>query len=73
MDSGATPAVRTDPVTGRKLFNTRAQPAGRIAGAGYSVVADAAKLTLPEARAGTAFDAEKQARYREFTEERRGC
>ena len=72
MASQATPAVRIDSATGRKLFNTRAEPAGDIVGKGYSVVTDADKLELPELRDRVSFDAAQQARYREYTDERRG-
>ncbi len=69
-----TTAIRTDPVTGRKLFNTRAAKAtDKIAGKGYSVVTDAALTTLPEFPPGATFNAEEQARYRQFKEARRGA
>ena len=42
-------AVRTDPATGLKIFNTRAAKASEnIAGKGYSTVDDEALTTLPE-------------------------
>ena len=69
-----TPAIRIDPATGRKLFATRAAKATeRIAGKGYSAVADEALKTLPPPPAGAKFDAEEQAKYREFKESRRGA
>ncbi len=69
-----TPAIRIDETTGLKAFNTRAAKASeRIAGKGYSPVADQALITLPEAPPGAVFNAEEQARYREFKESRRGA
>jgi cyclohexanone monooxygenase len=68
-----TAAIRTDPNTGLKLFNTRAAKASdRIAGKGYSIIADTALTTLPELPPGATFNAEEQARYRAFKEVRRG-
>jgi cation diffusion facilitator CzcD-associated flavoprotein CzcO len=73
MASGSTPAVRIDPATGRKLFNTRAEKASdRITGKGYDVVDDPAKLTLPEIKRDAEFDADEKARYREFNDVRQG-
>jgi cyclohexanone monooxygenase len=67
-------AVTIDPATGLKQFNTRASLAtDRIQGKGYSVIDDEALTTLPEAPPGAAFNAEEQARYREFKEARRGA
>src|SRR5215469_3120886 len=69
-----TAAVRTDPATGRKLFATRAAKASdRIAGKGYSVVADAALTTLPDPPPGAVFNPEEQARYRAFKDARFGA
>ena len=68
-----TSAIRIDPASGLKLFNTRAAKASdKIAGQGYSVIADAALKTLPELPSGATFNAEEQARYRDFKEARRG-
>ena len=65
------PAIRIDPSTGRKLFATRAAKAtDKIAGKGYSIVEDEALKTLPPAPPGAIFDAEEQAKYREFKEAR---
>ena len=70
----ATASVSIDPATGLKIFNTRASLAtDRIQGKGYSVVEDEALTTLPEAPPGAAFNAEEQAKYREFKEARRGA
>ena len=45
----------------------------KIAGTGYSVTDDASLKALPEQPAGAVFDAEEQAKYREFKEARRGA
>ncbi|MGD9802899.1 MAG: flavin-containing monooxygenase [Hyphomicrobiaceae bacterium] len=67
-------AIRSDPATGRKVFNTRAVKASdRIAGKGYSIVTDEALRTLPPPPPGAAFNAEEQRRYREFKEARAGA
>ena len=67
-------AIRTDPKSGLKIFDTRAAMAtDRIAGKGYSVVTDAALTTLPELPPGATFNAEEQAKYRDFKEARRGA
>ncbi len=67
-------AVRIDPETGLKVFNTRAAKASeKIAGKGYSVLADQKLKQLPELPPGATFDAEEQAKYREFKEARRGA
>ncbi|MCB1738943.1 MAG: hypothetical protein KDK91_01130, partial [Gammaproteobacteria bacterium] len=69
-----TPAIRIDPQSGLKLFNTRAEKASeKIAGKGYSTVTDESLLTLPAQPAGAVFDAEEQARYRANKEARRGA
>jgi cyclohexanone monooxygenase len=66
--------VWTDPETGLKAFNTRAAKASeRIAGKGYSPVADAALTTLPPPPPGAVFDAAEQARYREYNRARQGA
>ena len=65
--------IRIDPMTGLKIFNTRAAKANdKITGKGYSLVADEALTTLPPPPAGAVFNAEEQAKYREFKEARRG-
>ncbi len=67
-------AVSIDPATGLKMFNTRASLAtDRIQGKGYSVIDDEALTTLPEVPPGAAFNAEEQAKYRDFKEARRGA
>ncbi len=68
------PAVRIDPETGLKIFNTRAAKASeKITGKGYSVVADQKLTELPKMPAGATFNAEEQAKYRAFKEARRGA
>ena len=67
-------AIRIDPETGLKVFNTRAAKASeKIAGKGYSVVADQKMKELPELPPGATFNAEEQAKYRAFKEARRGA
>lgn len=66
--------IRTDPKTGLKLFNTRAAKAtDKIAGKGYSTIDDEALKTLPPPPPGAVFNAEEQAKYREFKEQREGA
>ena len=67
-------AISIDPKTGLKTFATRAAKAtDKIAGKGYSVVADAALKTLPDFPPGATFNAQEQERYRAFKEARRGA
>ena len=67
-------SISVDPDTGLKIFNTRAAKATeRIQGKGYSVNQDVAMKTLPDEPAGAVFNAEEQAKYREFKESRRGA
>src|SRR5271155_1334805 len=67
-------AVRIDPETGLKVFNTRAAKASeKIAGKGYSVLTDQKLKELPEMPAGATFNAEEQAKSRAFKEARRGA
>ncbi|MGE0367292.1 MAG: flavin-containing monooxygenase [Phycisphaerales bacterium] len=67
-------SVRTDPVTGLKIFNTRAAKAhDKITGKGYAIVKDEALKALPEAPRGAVFNAQEQAKYREFKESRAGA
>ena len=67
-------AIRVDPETGLKAFDTRAAMASpRIAGQGYSAIEDEGLKTLPPPPAGAVFDAEEQAKYREYKETRRGA
>ncbi|HYD10176.1 MAG TPA: NAD(P)/FAD-dependent oxidoreductase, partial [Acidimicrobiales bacterium] len=67
-------AITIDPTTGRKRFDTRAQPkSDRIRGSGYGVVEDERLTAMPDPPAGAVFDAEEQAKYRAFKEARRGA
>jgi cyclohexanone monooxygenase len=67
-------AISIDPATGLKRFNTRAAKATeKIAGQGYSIVTDELLKSLPEPPPGAAFNAEEQAKYREFKETREGA
>jgi cyclohexanone monooxygenase len=67
-------SISIDPETGHKIFKTRAAKASeKIMGKGYSVVQDDDLKVLPEAPPGAAFNAEEQAKYREFKEARRGA
>ena len=67
-------SIRIDPATGLKIFATRAAKASeKIAGRGYAIVTDEALKTLPELPPGATFNAQEQARYREFNETRRGA
>jgi len=69
-----TPAVRIDPATGLKAFSTRAAKAtDRIAGKGYSAISDESLKVLPPPPPGAVFNAQEQARYREYKEARRGA
>lgn len=66
-------SIRIDPKSGLKLFNTRAAKASeKITGKGYSLVADETLTTLPPPPPGAVFNAEEQAKYREFKEARQG-
>ena len=67
-------SIMINPETGLKVFATRAAKAtDKIAGKGYSPVSDEALTSLPEPPAGAVFNAEEQARYRDFKEARRGA
>ena len=67
-------AISIDPDSGQKRFHTRAAKASdRIQGKGYSEIQDEKLKTLPPAPAGAVFNAEEQARYREFKEARAGA
>ena len=67
-------AVKVDPDTGLKIFDTRAAKAtDKIAGKGYSTIDDVALKTLPPVPAGAVFDAEEQAKYKAFKEARAGA
>ena len=67
-------SIRVDPQSGLKVFDTRAaKSTEKIRGKGYSPVADATLTELPEPPPGAVFNAEEQAKYREFKEARRGA
>ena len=67
-------AVRVDPTTGRKIFNTRAAIASnKITGTGYSIITDEKLKSLPEPPPGAVFNAQEQRRYRENKEARAGA
>ncbi|MGE0625693.1 MAG: flavin-containing monooxygenase [Pseudomonadales bacterium] len=69
-----TQAIRLDPATGLKTFDTRAAKATeKIRGKGYSIIEDEALKSLPEQPPGAVFNAEEQAKYRAFKEARRGA
>ena len=66
-------SIKIDPDTGLKIFNTRAAKANeKVTGKGYAVINDEALKALPEAKAGAVFNADEQAKYREFKESRTG-
>src|SRR4051794_40089671 len=74
MTSEPNDAVRVDPGTGFKVLNTRAAKATeKISGKGYSIIEDEGLKILPPHAPGAAFNAEEQAKYREFKEARRGA
>jgi cation diffusion facilitator CzcD-associated flavoprotein CzcO len=67
-------SIQIDPSTGLKIFNTRAAKATeKIAGKGYSLISDESLKTLPPPPPGAVFNAQEQAKYREFKEARRGA
>ena len=51
-------AIQVDPITGLKVFKTRAAKANeKIAGKGYSALSDEALTTLPDEPVGAVFNA----------------
>jgi cyclohexanone monooxygenase len=67
-------AIRVDPVTGRKTFDTRAAKASdKITGSGYGITTDQQLKTLPPHPPGATFSVEEQEKYRAFKEARRGA
>ena len=67
-------SIKIDPVSGLKVFNTRAAKASeKITGKGYSTITDEALKTLPPEPLGAVFDAEEQAKYKAFKEARAGA
>ncbi len=72
--SGPRAAISIDPSTGLKVFNTRAGLASdKIAGHGYTVGTEEALKTLPPQPPGAVFNADEQAKYRQFKQARRGA
>ena len=68
------PAISIDPTTGLKKFDTRAAKATeKIQGKGYGLTQDEALKTLPPEPKGAVFNADEQAKYREFKEARAGA
>jgi len=69
-----TAAISIDPDTGLKIFNTRAGlKTKKIQGKGYTVLDDSRLKELPPPPPGAVFNAEEQAKYRRYKEERRGA
>ena len=67
-------AIFVDEKTGLKRFETRAAKSTPvIPGQGYGVITDESLKTLPEPPPGASFNAEEQARYRDFKEARAGA
>ena len=67
-------SIEVDSRTGRKIFHTRAEPASdKIRGHGYEITDDAALKVLPPQRPGAVFNAEEQAKYLAYKEQRRGA
>ena len=67
-------SIKVDPVSGLKVFATRAAKASeKITGKGYSTNPNEALKTLPPEPVGAVFDAEEQAKYKAFKEARAGA
>ena len=67
-------AIRIDPQTGLKVFDTRAGKASdKLVGSGYGITDDEVLKTLPPPPPGAVFDPDEQARYRAYKEIRRGA
>ncbi len=74
MNTHSNHAIRIDPATGLKIFDTRAKVASkRVAGKGYDVVANPAYRALPAFNADLAFDERAQADIKAFNDARRGA
>ncbi len=72
MERKKHPAIRIDPETGKKRFNTRAGIASEnIKGQGYEVVTTPEYLALPDFKPDIAFDADARAHQDAFKEARR--
>ena len=73
MTKETVPAIRTDPKTGEKLFNTRATPASpRIKGKGYDVIKNSDWVKMPAFKPEASFDESAQADIRDFNDSRIG-
>ena len=73
MDPSTSPSASTRR-PGCKTFDTRAAKASdRITGSGYADHDGRGSRVLPPHPPGATFDAEEQAKYREFKEARRGA
>jgi len=67
-------SIQTDHATGMKTFNTRAAKATeKIAGKGYSAIADEALKTLPPPPPARCSMPRSKPKYRAFKEARRGA
>ena len=67
-------SISIDPATGLKVFRTKAaQASPKITGKGYAVVQGEQLKTMPPQPAGAKFNADEQAKYREYKEARRGA
>ncbi len=65
-------AIRIDPGTGLKLFNTRAEKASdRIQGRGYKVIDEERFITMPAYKPDAAFDEIAKGKIRKFNDARR--
>ncbi|MFT6434611.1 MAG: cyclohexanone monooxygenase [Candidatus Azotimanducaceae bacterium] len=74
IKEGGIMSISIDPDTGLKIFNTRAAKSSeKISGSGYAIIEDEALKTLPPAPVGAVFNAQEQAKYREFKEARQGA
>ena len=68
------PAIRIDPETGLKVFNTRAAKASKkLPARAIPSLTDQKLKELPELPPGATFNAEEQAKYLAFKEARRGA
>ena len=66
------PPVRTDPESGLKLFNTRAEKSSdRVEGTGYGINQTEHWRTMPEFKKDLAYDDDAKGRVRNFNDSRR--
>ncbi|MEC7735532.1 MAG: NAD(P)/FAD-dependent oxidoreductase [Pseudomonadota bacterium] len=67
-------AIKIDPETGLKIFDTKASLANnKIIGQGYSVNNNIESKTLPDEPVGAIFNAKEQEKYKNFKEKRAGA